>query len=92
VATSQQGEYPISYAKQRIGNTVGSALVLKLFLSNVKLGQAEIWTASQQGYYLPPQNISEKPTSSFGFYDQISNSSCYKKFGSSTPKTALQIS
>jgi hypothetical protein len=85
VATSQQGKYPIIYAKQRIGNTFCSTLVFKFFVSNAKLGQAEICTKIQQGYHIPPQKISKKPTSSFGFYDQISNSS-------STPKTALHIS
>jgi hypothetical protein len=58
VETSQQGEYPISYAKQRIGSTFYSALVFKLFLSNAKLGQAEIWTKIQKGYHLPPKKIS----------------------------------
>jgi hypothetical protein len=67
VATSQQGEYPISYAKQRIGSTFHSALVFKLFLSNAKLGQAEIWTASQQGYHLPPQKFQRNPLRHLGF-------------------------
>jgi hypothetical protein len=60
-----------------------------LFLSNAKLGQAEIWSASQQGYHLPPQKISEKPTSPFWIYDQICKSSCYRKFRSAFRSACL---
>jgi hypothetical protein len=38
-----------------------------LFLSNAKLGQAEIWSASQQGYHLPPQKFQRNPHHHFGF-------------------------
>jgi hypothetical protein len=34
-----------------------------LFLLNFKLGQAEIWSTSQQEYHLPPQKKLEKLTS-----------------------------
>jgi hypothetical protein len=38
-----------------------------LFLSNAKLGQDEIWSASQQGYHLPPQKFQRNPHHRFGF-------------------------
>jgi hypothetical protein len=60
----------LTVPEQSVCSIFRRAMVFYFFLSNSKLGQVEIWLASQQGYHLPPQQISEEPRSTFKSFDE----------------------